>query len=128
MFASIFYETCYMYVVHCDAPINSRNSVFFLPPTEPPFATRADLALIASNMGTGNVRCSISMILQKNRRKIEKCEQSSQQPDEKHERVDDGRTEHGAREGSACSPLPITPSIPAFLNNQLNYPPKSDRG
>ena len=36
---------------------------------------------------------------------------------EKHERVDDGRTEHGAREGSACSPLPITPSIPAFLNN-----------
>ena len=27
MFASIFYETCYMYVVHCDAPIISRNSV-----------------------------------------------------------------------------------------------------
>ena len=92
------------------------------------------------------------MILLKNRRKIETCEQSSQQPSpptpnsnknisytasppgfpkaqrgtpdlreletsEKHERVDDGRTEHGARAESACSPLLITPFIPAFLNN-----------
>ena len=95
-------------------------------------------------------------------RKIEKCEQSSQQPSikswlphtlasptpdcnknisytasptgflkalwgthnlreletsEKHKRVDGGRNEHGARAGSACCPLPITPSINAYLNN-----------
>ena len=35
----------------------------------------------------------------------------------KHKRVDGGRNEHGARAGSACCPLPITPSINAFLNN-----------